>query len=112
MNPKATIQFSSRWPKSRKMRTTRAGFSRKCSITMIFGSSSWSMCSPISSVTVCTTSGSWDCTLAMTALRARRGRSRQSAGCSRFMISSIMPGISGSKTCTMCSAIWSGSSCW
>ena len=27
MNPKATIRFSSRWPKSRKMRTTRAGFS-------------------------------------------------------------------------------------
>ena len=71
MNPKATIRFSSRWPKSRKIRTTRAGFSRKWSITMIFGSSSWSMCSPISSVTVCTTPGSWACTLATTALRAR-----------------------------------------
>ncbi len=66
-NPKATIRFSSFCPKSRKMRTTRAGLFWKWLITMIFGSSSWSMCSPISSVTVRTTPGSWACTRPITA---------------------------------------------
>ncbi len=111
-NPKATIRFSSFWPKSRKIRTTRAGLLWKWLITMIFGSSSWSMCSPISSVTVRTTPGSWACTRAITACLAARGRSRHSVGCSRRMMSSIISGSSGSKTLTMCSAIWSGSSCW
>ena len=83
MNPKATIRLSSRWPKSRKIRTTSAGLSRKWSITMTLRSSSWSMCTPISSVTLPTTVGSWACTRSITASRTGRGRSRHSRGCSR-----------------------------
>ena len=60
--PNSTMRLSSRWPKSRKIRTTSAGFSRKWSITMIFGSSSWSMWMPISVVTRPTTDGSCACT--------------------------------------------------
>ena len=58
-NPKLTIRFSSFWPKSRKIETTRRGFRSKWSITMIFGSSSWSMWIPIWSVTSWMIPGSW-----------------------------------------------------
>ena len=94
------------------IRTTSAGSFRKWSITMIFGSSSWSMWLPISSVTRPTTEGSCAWTRSITASRTGRGRSRQSRGCSLRMTSSTSSGISGRKTVTMCSAIRSGSSCW
>ena len=81
-NPNPTIRLSSRWPKSRKIRTTSSGLLRKWSITMIFGSSSWSMWTPISSVTLPTTVGSWAWTRSITASRTGRGRSRHSRGCS------------------------------
>ena len=110
--PKVTIRLSSRWPKSRKIRTTSEGFSRKWSMTMILGSRIWSMWTPISCVTLPTTLGSWACTRSMTACRTGRGRSRHSRGCSRRMTSSTSCGSSGRNTVTMCSAIFSGSSCW
>ena len=70
------------------------------------------MCSPIWSVTVLTTAGSWAWTRSMTPCVPDGGRSRHSRGCSRRMIYSTTSGSSGSKTSTMCSAILSGSSCW
>ena len=68
--PKVTISRSSRRPTSRKIETTRPGCCRKCSITMIFGSSSWSMCWPISWVMLRTTVGSCASTLAIDRLLA------------------------------------------
>ena len=92
---------------------TRAGLRSKWSITISFGSSSWSMWTPISSVIAWTISGQLLLhALVDRLLGARRARSFHSPGCSRCMISSTIAGISGANIETMCSAIWSGSSCW
>ena len=113
MKPKLIISRSSRLPTSSNTRLASSGWASRWRITMIFGSSTWSMFSAISPVMISSTiSGSCSRTRAWTASRTRGGRSCQSCACSRSMIRSTTSWMSAWATVITCSAIASGSSCW
>ena len=81
-------------------------------MTMIFGSSSWSMCSPISSVISSTMLGSCCLTRSMMASLSRGGRFVHSCGCWRIITPSTISGTLGAMIDTMCSPMTGGSRCW